>query len=233
MRSEFIKPNCIDCEIRIKSYFNNLSTIDLRDLNKEKTSNLYKKNQNIFYEGTSSSGLYCLYSGKIKLFKKDVGGKKQIVRFVAPGQLFGLKAFIEKGNYSVTSTALEDSVVCFINRNKFCHLMRIYPNLTNYLLKSLSKLLNEAEKRLASIALRNVKQRVAESLIILLNTYCNDQDIMEIKISRDDLANCAGSATENVIRVLSEFKEERLISISGKTLTILNLQGLQEAGNLL
>ena len=111
--------------------------------------------------------------------------------------------------------------------------MRIYPNLTNYFLKSLSKLLNEAEKRLTSIALRNVKERVAESLIILLSTYCTDQEIMEIKISRDDLANCVGSATENVIRVLSEFKEEKLISINGKTLTILNLQGLQEAGNLI
>ncbi|MFC2096778.1 Crp/Fnr family transcriptional regulator [Bacteroidota bacterium] len=233
MRLEFKKPNCIDCEARTNSYFNNLSIIDLRELNREKTCNLYKKNQNIFYAGTNSNGIYCLQRGRIKLFKQDITGKEQIIRFIAPGQLFGLKSFIERGNYSATSTALEDSIVCFINKDKIFNLMRIYPNLTNYMLVSLSKMLNDAESRMTSIALKNVRERVAEVLIILLNTYNTDEESMEIRISREDLANCAGSATENVIRVLSDFKQEKLISIRGKILTILNIKGLQQVGNLI
>jgi len=232
MRSEFKIPDCSDCVNRLSSYFNNLSTVDLRDLNKEKACNLYKKNQNIFYEGTSSNGLYCLNSGKIKLFKKDITGKEHIVRFIAPGGFFGIKAFIESTNFSATSTAIEDSVVCFINKDQINHLMRIYPNFSNYMLIKLSKMLKNAERKIASIALKSVRERTAESLLLLANTYNPGQNIFEIKISRDDLAKTVGSATENVIRVLSEFKEEKLISISGKSLIILNFPKLEQAGNL-
>ncbi|MBT3801842.1 MAG: Crp/Fnr family transcriptional regulator, partial [Bacteroidetes bacterium] len=158
----------------------------------------------------------------------------QIIQFIAPGQLFGIKAVIEGSKYTTTTTAIEDSLVCFINNRKIFHLIMKYPNLTNYMLISLSRMLEEAETRMASIALKTVRQRVAESLLILVNTYKSDDSNtqFELRISREDLANSVGSATETVIRILKEFKEARLISINGRSIIVLDFFGLMKISNI-
>ncbi|MBT3933214.1 MAG: Crp/Fnr family transcriptional regulator, partial [Bacteroidetes bacterium] len=214
--------------------FNILSDEDLRDLSIEKTCTLYKRNQTIYHEGTSPNGLYCVNSGKIKKFRNGENGKEQIIQFIAPGQLFGIKAVIEGSKYTTTTTAIEDSLVCFINNRKIFHLIMKYPNLTNYMLISLSRMLEEAETRMASIALKTVRQRVAESLLILVNTYKSDDSNtqFELRISREDLANSVGSATETVIRILKEFKEARLISINGRSIIVLDFFGLMKISNI-
>ncbi|MBT6835817.1 MAG: Crp/Fnr family transcriptional regulator [Bacteroidetes bacterium] len=234
MKSVFEKPSCKECDVRFKTYFNILSDEDLRDLSIEKTCTLYKRNQTIYHEGTSPNGLYCVNSGKIKKFRNGENGKEQIIQFIAPGQLFGIKAVIEGSKYTTTTTAIEDSLVCFINNRKIFHLIMKYPNLTNYMLISLSRMLEEAETRMASIALKTVRQRVAESLLILVNTYKSDDSNtqFELRISREDLANSVGSATETVIRILKEFKEERLISINGRSIIVLDFFGLMKISNI-
>lgn len=235
MRTGFSKPSCEECLVRFKTYFNILSPEDLRDLSIEKNCTLYKKNQIVFYEGASPNGLFCLHKGKIKLFRNGMDGREHIIRFIAPGQLFGIKALVEGTKYSATSASLEDSVVCFINSRKIFQLIIKYPNLTNYMLISLSRMLEEAERRMTSIALKTVRQRVAESLIIISNTYNSDTktDNHQIRISREDLANSVGSATETVIRILSEFKSENLISIQGRTITLSDIKGLMLAADML
>ena len=234
MKSVFEKPSCKECDVRFKTYFNILSDEDLRDLSIEKTCTLYKRNQTIYHEGTSPNGLYCVNNGKIKKFRNGENGKEQIIQFIAPGQLFGIKAVIEGSKYTTTTTAIEDSLVCFINNRKIFHLIMKYPNLTNYMLISLSRMLEEAETRMASIALKTVRQRVAESLLILVNTYKSDDSNtqFELRISREDLANSVGSATETVIRILKEFKEERLISINGRSIIVLDFFGLMKISNI-
>ena len=234
MKSVFEKPSCKECDVRFKTYFNILSDEDLRDLSIEKTCTLYKRNQTIYHEGTSPNGLYCVNSGKIKKFRNGENGKEQIIQFIAPGQLFGIKAVIEGSKYTTTTTAIEDSLVCFINNRKIFHLIMKYPNLTNYMLISLSRMLEEAETRMASIALKTVRQRVAESLLILVNTYKSDDSNtqVELRISREDLANSVGSATETVIRILKEFKEARLISINGRSIIVLDFFGLMKISNI-
>ncbi|MFC2096777.1 Crp/Fnr family transcriptional regulator [Bacteroidota bacterium] len=234
MVARFNYPSCAECNIRYKTYFNILSEEDVEDLNREKTCTFYKKDQDIFIEGTgSTSGLYCLYSGRIKLFKNDCDGKEHIVRLIAPGQLFGVKALLEGINFSATANAIEDSVVCFINKKRIFYWIKKYPNLANNMLMSLSRMLDEAEKRMTSVALKSVRERVAESLIILVNTYNTGDDLMNVQISRFNLSSCVGSATENVIRILSDFKDEKLISVNRKTITILNMQGLLKVANII
>jgi CRP-like cAMP-binding protein len=95
-------------------------------------------------------------------------------------------------------------------------------------------MLEEAETRMASIALKTVRQRVAESLLILVNTYKSDDSNtqFELRISREDLANSVGSATETVIRILKEFKEARLISINGRSIIVLDFFGLMKISNI-
>lgn len=234
MRSRFVKPTCEECDVRFKTYFNILSNEDLRDLSIEKSCTFFKKNQIIFSEGTNPNGVYCLHKGKIKLYRDGVDGREYIIRFIAPGQLFGIKALIERTKYSASSAAIEDSIVCFINNRKIFELIIKYPNMTNYMLVSLSRMLLEAEKRMASIALKTVRQRVAESLLIIRNTYKSDDnnESYQIRLTREELANTVGSATETVIRILTEFKNEKLITVQGRTITIIDIKGLMIAGDM-
>jgi CRP-like cAMP-binding protein len=234
MKTAFEKPSCKECDVRFKTYFNILSDEDLRDLSIEKTCTLYKKNQSIYHEGTSPNGLFCLHSGKIKKYRNGINGREQIIQFIAPGQLFGIKAVIEGSKYTTSTTALEDSLVCFINNRRIFHLIMKYPNLTNYMLISLSRMLEDAESKMASIAMKTVRQRVAESLLILVNTFKKEDNLSSfyLRISREDLANTVGSATETVIRILKDFKEEGLITIQGRSITVVDLFGLMKISNI-
>jgi len=233
MKHESISPDCHNCNITVNNYFSSLREEDIKLLNTEKFCTLYKKDQNIFMEGASSRGLYCLYNGKVKLSKIDSNGKEQIVRLVAPGQLFGIKSIIENKKFSANAISMEDSIICLIPRSRILYLIKKYPELSRNILITLSKMLDEAEKRMTSIALKSVRERVAESLVTLTNTYKTSDNKMKIKISRDDLAHCVGSATENVIRTLSDFKDENLIVVEGKSIIILDIQGLKKIADLI
>jgi CRP/FNR family transcriptional regulator, polysaccharide utilization system transcription regulator len=227
------KPGCVDCEVRYRNYFNELSKDDLLELSTIKTCHLFRKGQNVYHEGASPYGLFCLNNGRIKIYINGEDGREQIIRFISPGEIFGIKSLIENQKYSTSATAIEDSIVCFINNRKLFDLIIKYPNLTNYLLVSLSRMLDMAEKRLASMALKSVRERVAESLLILHKSFNNEgESDALIKISREDLAYSVGSATETVIRMLSELKNDGLVEIKGRTVKIVNISGLIKAANI-
>lgn len=234
MRKRFEKPRCSECKVRFLNYFNILSPEDLLELSIEKTSILYGKGQNIFYEGSYPNGLYCLNSGRVKIFRNGTDGREQIIRIISPGDVFGIKSLIEGKKYTTNACAIEDSVVCFISNRRMFHLFMKYPNLTNQLLIRLSRMLEDAEQKMTSIALKTVKERVAETLIHINNTFFNSQpnSNRDIKISREDLASMVGSATETVIRVLSEFKEENIIDIECRTIRIINLKALNRIARI-
>jgi len=207
-----------------------LSEDELRLINKSKIITLYKKGQNIFYEGRMPSGLYCLKSGKVKIAKTGLDGKEQIVRFVIPGGLLGIRAFIADRNYMANSTALEDSVVCFFDKQTFNKITEKNPDISRCLLATLSKLLGEAEERITSLAQKPVRERLAETLLLLNTVYKTkgQWDINPIiRLSREDLANIVGTATETIIRLLKNFKDEELISIDGRNILLGDIEGLK------
>ena len=231
-----VEIKCKYCDVKNLSCFNRINTDDLDYLNSIKKSNLYKKGQDIFYEGMRPTGVYCLYSGKIKIFKLGIDGKEQIVRFATPGNLLGIRALISGREYSASASTLEDSVVCFIDRRTFLKLTVKYPYLSHCLMITLTKLLEEAENKLTSLAQKGVRERLAETLIVLSNVfkYENSPNNMPvISLTRLDLSNIVGTATETVIRLLSEFKHEGLIEIKGRKITLIDIKGLQRAGKIL
>jgi len=233
MQKKFEKPRCGECAVRFLTYFNLLNPEDLLELSIEKTSTVYKKGQNIFYEGTNPNGLYCLNSGRVKIFRNGNDGKEQIIRFVSPGDIFGVKSLIEGKKYTTTACAIEDSIVCFIGNRRMFHLFLKYPNMTNQLLIKLSRMLEEAEQKMTSIALKTVKERVAEALLNMHSNFDKvNQETNEIRLSREDLANAVGSATETVIRTLAELKDEKIIEIDCRTVRILNINALIKAARL-
>ena len=230
-------PLCEVCSARPRSFFCDLEPFDLLEVSINKTYNFYKKGQIVFYEGKRPLGIYCLNSGKIKITKNGVNGKEQIVRFVMPGDLLGIRSLIGGREYSACATTLEDSMICFIDKKIFLDILKKYPEINQCLMISLSRMLEEAENMMTSLAQKPVRERLAEALIILNDIFNGENNTHEAKnfsicLSREDLANIVGTATETVIRLLSEFKEENLISANGRKITLLDIKGIKKAGNI-
>jgi len=221
---------CKHCKVLGVTYFSSMSQWDLMHLSQNKTSILYKKGQMIFHEGNYPNGIFCVQSGKLKIFKNGRDGKAHIVRLAIPGMFIGIRSLLGKAKYAASAMALEDSVVCFLNRSLFFDILSKYPKISESLMSSLSQLLLEAEEKILSMAQNPVRQRLAESLFILSNVFCSamgKDKQLTICLSREDLANIVGTATETVIRILSEFREEKLVRVNGREITIINSEELK------
>jgi CRP/FNR family transcriptional regulator, polysaccharide utilization system transcription regulator len=224
--------NCEECPVHRKSIFRSLDECDMLDLSLKKTCYFYRKGQMIFYEGKGALGIYCVNQGKIKVFKLGQEGKEQIIRVVLPGEVMGLRSVVSGRPYSASATALDDSVCCFISKRKFFQFTIKYPEISQRIMILLSQLLDGAENKITSLAQKSVRERLAETLLsldeVFKNEKCNDGSI--ITLSREDLANLVGTATETVIRLLSEFKHDELVEIRGRKIKVLNRKELLKIG---
>lgn len=218
---------CQDCPIFKRSLFKCVDICDLNDLHMKKTCYFYKKGQVIFYERKRPIGIYCVHSGSIKVSRLGTEGKEQIVRIAKAGDLLGLRSLISGRTYSASATTIEDSVVCFIDKRKFYQTTIRYPEISTQIMLILSALLEEAEKKITSMAQKPVRERLAEALLTLDSVFHSDGCPTVISLSREDLANIVGTANETVIRLLGDFKEDKLIAVKGRKIFILDKKGLQ------
>jgi len=230
---------CHKCTIRSMTCFADLSEEDLNLLTSEKVTNMYKKGQTIFYEGMMPTGIFCLNSGIVKIAKRGVDGKEQIVRFVRGGGLLGIRALLGSRKYSASATTLDDSTVCYINKETFFNIADEYTHIRECMITLLSHLLEEAENKMTSMAQKPVRERLAESLLLLNNMFQTDSGSCSllnedgtISLSREDIANIVGTATETAIRLLSEFKDDGLIEVNGRNITVRDLDGLKKVAKI-
>ena len=232
-----IRQQCENCSCYSDTFFTNLEKDDLKSFNEKKSCYKYKKGQSVFTQGTKPNGIFCLSKGKIKIYKTGSYGKEQIVRFVLPGQIIGIRSFFGERNYSSTAVAIEDSQVCFISRLDFQSLLDKYNHILFSIISHLSDLLNEANEKITSLAQKPIRERLAETLYNLNYLFKpesqkGEKHYTEITLSRQDMANLVGTATETVIRLLSEFKREKLIMINGRKITIINPESLYRIANI-
>jgi CRP/FNR family transcriptional regulator len=228
----YVERECSVCLSKSANCFSKLPSEDLQLLNAYKTSTFIKKGQVIFHEGRNPNGLFCLNEGKVKVYRFGQDGKEQVVRIVTPHSFFGLRALISGWNYSTSAITLEDSVVCMIPKRNFFKITIKYPEVSHCLMVLLSSMLEEAENKLTSLAQKPVRERLAETLVMLHDVFNKHEDNNIINLSRTDLANIVGTATESVIRILSEFKDDNLISINGRKIFIMDLAGLKKVGRI-
>ena len=230
-KSRKIIPSCSECASRLDSCFSILEEEDITLLDTNKEATIYPKNQVIFHSGRKPTGVFCLMDGKVKMSKTGPDGKDQIVRFVLPGRLLGIRAFLGECAYTATATSLEESVICYIPKEVFRKFQYKYPTITSCMITTLSQLLCEAEDKMTSIAQKNVRERLAETLLELRQVFSygdrSKEDTHPISLSREDLANIVGTATETVIRLISEFKEAKLIEVEGRKIILKDISGLK------
>jgi CRP-like cAMP-binding protein len=207
---------------------------ELNTINENKTCQIYKKSQIVFHEGCQPFGFYCINSGKVKITKRTSEGKEQIIRLAKQGDLIGYRSVLADSKYSASAIAMEDTVICYIPKDHFNSLILSNAKVGAEVIRMLSVALGNAEEKMARMALRPVKQRLAEALLLLSSIYnpLNNKDY-EIVISRDDLASIVGTAKETAIRFLSELKSENIVTTHGSKIVILDINGLLRTGELL
>ncbi len=223
---------CEFCKSQHRSLFSSLNEKDQHLISRNKTCTRYKKGQVLFHLGTRPMGVFCVNSGRIKVYRIGMDGKEQITRVSAAGNLLGYKALISEQHYEQTAEALDDCIVCFIAKEDFLSLLR--PETTFYmdLLKAICDENTSMAAKMTQMAQQSVRQRLAISLLMLKDTYGIEQGTkgdVEINLTREDLANIVGTATESLIRLLNEFKKDGLIETRGRKIRVLNPDKLVEA----
>ncbi|MEQ9441486.1 MAG: Crp/Fnr family transcriptional regulator [Cyclobacteriaceae bacterium] len=237
MRHTKIQPqfSCEACKSREHSLFGALCGAQLHEISESKSCTLYRKGQILFHEGTRPLGVFCINQGKVKVYKLGYDGKEQIVNIAGEGGLLGYKALIAEEPYSVSAETLDDCTICFLPRQSFLEALSSSTDLNQRVLKQVCHELGVMNENLTHQAQRTVRERLAITLLKLRDTYGMDyfdDGPIEINLTREDLANMVGTATETLIRLLHEFKDDALISTQGRKIQIVDSKGLAKAANL-
>lgn len=215
---------CENCVSRNSSLFGSFCEHETDELNHHKSCTFYKKNQPLFVEGSTPRGVFCINEGKVKIFTRGEEGKEQIIHIAKPGEIVGFRAMFSGEPYKVAAATLEECNVCFISKSDFLNLVDTNATLRNGIMKELSKELADRATFITNMAQKSVRQRLAFSLILLHDIYKDEM----INLTREDLANFVGTATETLIRLLKDFKEEDFIKTYARKIEIIDREGLIE-----
>ena len=199
-----------------------------------KSCNIYPKGQTVFWEGNKPQGMYCVNKGAVKISHTGNDGKEQIIRMVREGDILGYRSLITGEDYTSTAVALEDTTVCLIPKENFFKLLEENSDLSLGVMKLLSKELDTAENTISSLAQKQVRERIAETLLMLKEFYGTEADgeTIQAPVSRYDIAGMAGTARETATRLLSELKQDNVIDFDSKKIRIINPYKLIRIANL-
>ena len=227
-------PVCDKCSPETGSIFINLTNEEVDLINYRKEFRHFKRGDILYKEGSRISGFYCIHSGIIKVFKTGFDGKEQIIRFAKPGDIIAYRSVLSNEVACTSARVIEDSRVCFIPADILITFVKSNPTFAHELLKLACHELGEANSFITDIAQKTVRERLAEILLVLVNEFGLDEDnYLRISLTREELANIIGTATESVIRLLSEFKTDKLVQLTGRRIRIINPKGLAKISNVL
>ena len=192
----------------------------------------YKKNEMIYTEGETPHDLLCLVSGKVKIFRKGVGGRTQIVRIIKAVEHFAYRALLAEEPYVTNATAMENSTVYVIPGEVFISLLKQNHELSFFFIKSLATDLGISDSRSVNLTQQHIRGRLAESLLFLKDSYGYESDdtTIAIYLSREDLAGISNMTASNVIRTLAVFANEKIIAVDGRKIKIIDEDRLRQIG---
>lgn len=221
--------NCISKSHFLFKHLNN-SELDL--VLSQKKEGIHKRGDVLYNEGNRIKGIYCINSGIIKLFKTGIDGKEQILRFASAGEIIGYRSVLSSELACTTSEVINEATSNYIPGEILIDLIKNNGDFALELLQMTCRELGEANSYITDIAQKTAKERLAEILIHLKNEFGVDKNgILKISLTREELANIVGTATESIIRMLSEFKHDKLLEINGRNIKIIDYSSLNNISN--
>lgn len=220
---------CSQCIVRQFSSLKHLTKEELLRVSACKTSKIIKKGDFLFEEGEHINGVFCIKDGICKVSKMSENGKNQIINLINHGNIIGERSLISNEVSNLSAIALNDMTVCFIPKDEIMRDLEMNTAFSFDVLKTMANSLKSADNLIVDMAQKSVKQRLAESLLNLKEKFgTTNQGVIDIHLSREDIANIIGTATESAIRLLSELKKKDIIEFKGKDIVIKNEQELEK-----
>ena len=226
--------------VSIKAMFDNpesfgvFSKEELLEFEQEKKVVNLKKGDEIIQEGNTPKGIYCVMKGTAKLFKIGFNGKEQILRFINEGDIIGYRSILSQEVFGASATAMTPVEIYYIPEKFFLKLLEVNPKLAFNVLQRIAKDLGEYARTITYLAQKTVRERLAEVLILLEGKLGADKDgFINISLTREEMANLIGTATESAIRLISEFKTDELIEVEGRKIKLLDHQKLTKLGHVI
>jgi len=220
---------CEQCIVREFSSLKALNKDELIKLSECKESYTIKKGDVIFEEGDTINGIYCIKDGICKMSKLSANGKDHIVKLITKGELLGQRSIISDEPVNLSAIALEDMEVCFIPKSEIMGFFEKNNQFSMNVMRTICGDLKEADDHSVTMAQKTVKERLAETLLYLADTFGKNKDgSLKVQLSREELASLIGTATESCIRLLSDFNKRGLIELAGKKITIKEIGKLKK-----
>lgn len=217
--------NCEICPHRAHAVVCDLSGGDLAEFQKIKRSLRFEPHQTVFYEGHACLGLYLLCTGKVKLTRSSARGQRQIVRVIGHGELIEKHAFRENALHEVTCETMEPSQICIIDKERYLSFIQHSPQLAIKLIQLLSNELGMNMDQLDEFTFKTARERLAGLLLEMSQRFGkvgHEGVLVGIPLKREEVAEMAGITVETAIRMLGTFRDEKLIALDGRTITLLN-----------
>jgi CRP-like cAMP-binding protein len=231
---EYSNPYIELCLEGSSSIFKGLNKKDKETLVTQHRLTITKKGQFLFKEGDKPHGLICLASGKAKVFKDGVGGRGQILKMVRQQGFIGYKTLFSDNPWAYSAIAIEDTAICIFDKNSLIRILKKNPDLSLKFIKLIADELWISNNRIVSLTQKHIRGRLAESLLILRDTYGFEADGRTIRIlmSREDIANLSNMTTSNAIRTLSNLASDGIIEIAGRRISIVDGSQLEHISEL-
>lgn len=193
----------------------------------------FKKGQLIYQEGSTPLGAYFVDEGKVKIRKTGSLGKEKIVKIATQPELLSFSDLFSRRRYSTTAETLEESNLLFIPREVFWEVLKAHHDIFSYLLCRLAVDIKKSEETLTDLAYKPVRGRLADAILTLDHNFNGKYNSSHsICLTRTDLAGYVGTVKETVNRFLSELREEQIISTTGSSIEILDLDRLNKISKL-
>ncbi len=232
MKKKKYTPSEEECSLQNHPIFQRLTDEEFELVNYEKKCDFFSRGEILYHEGKRMSDFYCVNKGIVKIYKTGIDGKEQIIAFAKQGNILGYRSILSDESACTTAKIIEDAVLCFLPSQLLVDLVKKNASFSYEIMKLTCQELGEANSYILDIAQKTVRERLAEVLILLKNKFGLDENkTLNISLTREELANIVGTATESVIRLLSEFKDDDFVELNGRKIKILDLQGLTKTAS--
>ena len=233
MRSSIKKPGEEESDLTGFQLFKKLNEQEIAQLNYDKSCSIYKKGSIIYSEGSRLTGFYCVTKGVLKIYKTGTDGREQIIKFAKKGDIIAYRSLLSQELSCTTAKVIEEAVLCHIPYQTLLFLIQNNWTFSHHMLQIVCKELREANDYITDIAQKTVRERLAEILLLLKENFeLDNANTLQIALTREELANIVGTATESVIRLLSEFKHDKLIELHGRRIKLIDIPALTRIANL-